>query len=86
MPLYSATIQYKETKGQWTISLVKRTDGKGYTPYSIEAMDDADAEAKARALYASLIRKNEPMLADPGNEELILLVCPEPRHAWTVNW
>lgn len=88
MPIYSATVQFKTTKAQWTISLTKRADGKGYTPYSIDAADEIAAEAGARAIYADLVKGGGEVaaLAARGEEEFLILSCLEPRRVRIVSW
>jgi hypothetical protein len=77
MPNFSATVQYKETRAQFTISSIPRKDGKGNTMFGIKARSFDDAMTKALAMYNAKVKEFNKgvglILIEPGTEDFVLL-------------
>ena len=85
---YSATIQFKETRAQWTLTTVKRADGKGYTNFGLEAASFDEAISKARELFRTETAKATGIFAElvRGEPESIIITQEAPREHRTVKW
>lgn len=88
MKKYSATIQFKETRAQWTLTTVKRADGKGYSAYGLEAENFDEAVAKTRDLFRAQTAKETGDFSElvSGEPETIIIMQEEPREVRTVKW
>lgn len=85
---YSATIQFKDTKAQWTVTQVRRADGKGYTNFGLEAASFDDAIVKTREKFQSETAKATGIFAElvRGEPEMIIITQEAPRESRTVKW
>ncbi len=85
---YSATIQFKDTKAQWTLTQIRRADGKGYTNFGLEAASFDEAISKTREKFQIETGKLGGIFAElvRGEPELIFISQEEPREHRTVKW
>jgi len=86
---FAATVQFKESRAQWTVSQARRSDGMGFTNYGIDATDWNDATTQAVTLFhkgrADSADAEFGMLLD-GTPDFILLSCEAPRESRVIQW
>ena len=85
---FSAMVQYPN-RTQWTMTHVKRADGKGFTNYGLEAASWDDAIRALPALYRKGRKAHgeiADLLAGDSAPDFVLLSCEDPREHRTIKW
>ena len=88
---FCAMVQFPAPgRAQWTLTQVKRDDGKGFTGYGLEADSWDEAIRKLPKLYrdarAGADKDIAELFTGDSDPEFVLLSCDDPREHRTIKW